>query len=492
MKKLYNNILLQLMLAVCIFGFSACQEFDIDSQPEGPLSIQTDAMESYNVLATAPGNVVFNISSNTPWTITSDQAWCTPTPSMSASSSLVSEIVVKSEANTTTKQRTAKLTIKAEGIDQVKVVTIVQYSKENLVVIPYDEMVPTEGGDISFNIISNKPWEIIPSTQFLESIDKTSGAGNENGEKEKITIKVPANSAARRSGEITVKTAFETVKFTINQDGVVIEQENPGESGTIDFNGGTGEQIIKIRSNKDWKVKLADEYKDWITAEKVSATELKISLKANDRLVKRTGEVLLTSTDIIPGFEGVPFVVTQKVNYWFDLNAENFIVDEATGNVKITRIGGNTVMSNYRFKKGRLVCEFESLHLTEGARLVFNMWQDEGPSTNFHYWLRSDKPSQFTCGGGYEWEQSTFKLATEEVNAIRKIELISEDDPGNPGKLRLRMLFDGVEKVNMPNKTDVYATNPAGNPGQTMYLGLFDAPADNYYVIKSIAYYPAE
>ena len=73
---------MQLILALCTFSFVACQEFDIDSQPEGPLNIQIDALESYTALATSPSNVVFNISSNTPWTIESDQQWCKPTPSM--------------------------------------------------------------------------------------------------------------------------------------------------------------------------------------------------------------------------------------------------------------------------------------------------------------------------------------------------------------------------------------------------------------------------
>ena len=138
MKKLYSNTLMQLILALCTFSFVACQEFDIDSQPEGPLNIQIDALESYTALATSPSNVVFNISSNTPWTIESDQQWCKPTPSMSAASSLVSEIVVTMENNTGKKARTAKLTIKAEGVEGTKVVTIEQASKEDLVVVPYD------------------------------------------------------------------------------------------------------------------------------------------------------------------------------------------------------------------------------------------------------------------------------------------------------------------------------------------------------------------
>lgn len=106
MKKLYNNTLLQLILALCTFSFVACQEFDIDSQPEGPLNIQIDALEAYTALATSPSNIVFNISSNTPWTIESNQQWCKPTPTMSAASSLVSEIVVTLENNVGKQMRT--------------------------------------------------------------------------------------------------------------------------------------------------------------------------------------------------------------------------------------------------------------------------------------------------------------------------------------------------------------------------------------------------
>lgn len=491
MKKLYRTIVLQLTLAMWVFGFIACQEYNIDSQPEAPLNTQIDALDSYTVLATSPSGVVFNISSNTPWTIDVSQQWCKPSPSMSAASSLVSEVVVTMEPNETAKQRTATLTIKADGIEQPKVITIVQVSKENLVVIPYDEMVATEGGEISFNIISNKPWEIIPSTQFLENIDKTSGVGNEEGLKEKVTITVSANSAARRSGNITVKTAFEEYTFSINQDGVVIEQEEPTESGTIDFNASETEKVIKIRANKEWEVKIDDEYKDWIAAEKLSNSELKIMLKESNRLITRRGRIILRTTEIIPGFEGVGFTVTQKPNFWFDVRSENFIVDEATGNVKISQIGNNSVISNYAFKKGHLVFEFAELNLTEGARLVFNMWPNAG-NTNFHFWLRSDKNCQFTCGGGFEWQQLTFGFTTEEVNAIRKIEFFVEDDPDNAGKLQIRLMIDGKEMGTMKNKTNVYGQAPGSNPGQIIYMQLADAPAGNYFTVKSITRYPVE
>ena len=87
------------ILAASLSTMFSCQELTIDSQPDAPVSIYIDALDSYSLAGTAPGRIVFNISSNTPWTITSDSQWCLPSPAMSASSSLVSEITVTTEDN---------------------------------------------------------------------------------------------------------------------------------------------------------------------------------------------------------------------------------------------------------------------------------------------------------------------------------------------------------------------------------------------------------
>ena len=93
---------------------------------------------------------------------------------------------------------------------------------------------------------------IITTTQFLENIDKTSGTGNENGEKENITITVPQNTGAIRSAEITVKTAFQEETFTITQDGIVIETKNE-EDAVNTMSGEGGEKTIEINSSVEWK-----------------------------------------------------------------------------------------------------------------------------------------------------------------------------------------------------------------------------------------------
>ena len=489
MKTLNNTLVLLILLLSSILLFS-CQEFDIDSQEGGSLNIQIDAHDNYTAVANSPSNVVFNISSNTPWKITSDQQWAKPSPSMSASSSLVSEIVVSLESNTGDESRTATLTVEADGINEAKLITIIQASKENLVVVPYDGMVPSEGGEIAFNIISNKEWKIIPSTQFLENIDVVSGTGDESGEKVGITITIPENAGSRRSGSITVKTAYEEYTFTINQDGVVIEQAEPSESGIIQFGWSETEKIVQVRSNTAWEVKVPSEYSDWMEAEAISESELKLTVKPSNKLSTRSAHVELSTVQLIPGFENVIFNIEQRPQYWFAGN--QVTIDEETGNAKMMAVVGNNIVSNYSFKKGRLTFDFEELNLTSTTRLVFNMWPSWG-NTNFHFWLRSDASTQFTSGGsGFSWEQKQFKISEEELNAIKRIELFVEDDPINVDKLQLRLAIDGVDKAILSNKTDPYIVDPNNNPGQIMNLQITVANPGDYYIIKSITHEPYE
>ena len=494
MKKLYSNTLMQLILALCTFSFVACQEYNIDSQPEGPLNIQIDAQDSYTALATSPSNVVFNISSNTPWTIESDAQWCVPTPSMSAASSLVSEIVVAMENNTGKQSRTAKLTIKAEGVKDVRTITIEQVSKEKLGVVFYDGLVATEGEAITFTIASNKPWEIIPSTAFVSNIDKKSGTGNENATEETITIQIPANAGAKREGKITVRTEFEEQTYTITQNGVVIEQEEDPESTTISMDGTSTEKTIKIRSNKEWKVEIPKEYQSWLKAEALSDTELKVITSVNNKLSTRVGHIVLKTKEVIDGFEGITFDINQSPAFWFNGSSDNRVIDEATGNVKIMAVAGNNVIANYAIKKGHLTFEFADMNLNGESCLHFNLWPNAG-NANIKLWLRSNKACTTQCAGGFGWGYKEFTLTTDELNSIRKIEFFVEDDTDNTGRLRVRLVIDGKEIANLNNQNNIYETDPSNNPGQVINLqfegGLTYTEGD-YYTVKSITYEPAE
>lgn len=495
MKKLFYNTFVQMVLALFVSGFVACQEYDIDSQPEQPLNIQIDALDSYTALATSPSNVVFNISSNTPWSIQSDQQWCKVTPSMSASSSLVSEIVVSMEDNTTAQSRVAKLTVSAENIQETKVITINQVSKEKLLVYQYDDTVLADGGEAKIGIISNKPWEIITSDAFLANIDKKSGTGNENGTEETVTITLPANPGAKRTGTVLVRTEFEEwTPIEITQNGIVIEIENNPE-GIIALGGGDGYNLtstsVTIHSNTAWKVEVPEEYQDWLSAEAVSETELKVSVTTNNRLTTRTGKLVMKTKEAAEGFDGVEFTVNQSIAFWFSQGEANRVVDAATGNLKMNFVTGNNMASNYLVKKGHLTFEFEEIHFTGNNILNLNMYPNVG---NANYRLELGQTTKLASAGGFNWTAPVTKALTlDEINAVKKIEFYVEEDPDNAGFLRIRVLLDGVEILQHPKRVNVYDDAPAGNPGAVINIQAQGTPgAGDYYIIKSVTYEPYE
>ena len=129
---------------------SSCQELSIDSQPDAPTAIYIDALDEYDLLAISPSRIVFNISSNTPWQIETDSQWCLPTPSMSAASSLVSEITVNTENNPDMAPRTATLKITAEELGLVKEITINQAARPEEPMVIEDPEVPAAGIDVTF------------------------------------------------------------------------------------------------------------------------------------------------------------------------------------------------------------------------------------------------------------------------------------------------------------------------------------------------------
>ena len=499
MKKLYKSISLQLLLILCILNLTACQEYNIDSQPVGPLKIQTDAMESYSALATSPNDIVFNISSNTSWTIESDQRWCIPTPSMSASSSLVSAVSVAMESNSSDKARTATLTIKADGFENVvKTITIVQASKEDLQVIPYDEVVPTDGGVISFNIISNKPWKIIPSTQFLENIDKTEGAGREDGSKETIKINIPVNTNVLRKGEITVKTDFDEFTFVITQDGFIIEQEEPTEDGVIAFGSDETEKIIMMRSNVEWKAKVSDEYKEWIAAEALSQQELRITLlKPNQSFITRKGQIMLTTVKPIPGFEDIVLDITQAVRFNYGSDRDKFILDENLGSLKVK--GNANVTSRFFVKKGHLVFKFNDFNLKSNAELYFLLSSADGDDCNINWGLTPNAgtpEASLRAGGGFAWcriiPEKVF--TSEEISKVRTVEFfIQENKELGGNKLKVNVWVDGKKFLETPDRNDVFITEgDKHQKGLMINLQTKSCTNDDYFEIISCEYTPYE
>lgn len=93
--------------------FWAIDEITITSKPAPTLAVTP---ETQSVSAEA-GTFDFNVTSNSDWTVASDQDWCTVTQNGSGNGTLTATF----EANPTTTTRVAKITVSTEGIEPVVV-----------------------------------------------------------------------------------------------------------------------------------------------------------------------------------------------------------------------------------------------------------------------------------------------------------------------------------------------------------------------------------
>ena len=144
------------------------------------------------------GNDSFTIKSNTSWTVSSDQAWCTVSPTSGSNDGTVS---IKAEENKNTTARSAIITVRYG--DKSTTISVSQAAADVLLTVSPTSLSFTEaGGSESISITSNTDWTVSSSNSWC-SVSTTSG--NNNGT---VTVTVGANTSdSSRSATITVKSS---------------------------------------------------------------------------------------------------------------------------------------------------------------------------------------------------------------------------------------------------------------------------------------------
>ena len=282
----------RIFATLCVLGAAAaCQQFEIDTQmtPEkeyANLRLVCDALTTYSVAASRPDNITFNVSSNSPWTVTRSGGaeWCTVTPSSSSASSLVSDVVVSFADNDSGEDRSATLTIAAERISKYYTVTITQAKKGKLYVTPVASDYAATGGPLTFTINTNVPWEIRTDVSWLH-FDPEKGNPDPDGRTMTITATADASGVMERVATVTVTAGDDEESFDITQKGSFDMTEITGE-----FPGAGGSQALKLRTDLPWTVS-AD--KDWITFDKESGagsnaqTVINVTAAPNDDAARK-------------------------------------------------------------------------------------------------------------------------------------------------------------------------------------------------------------
>ena len=266
MKTLFRPLALVAVLAVA----SACQQFYVDTQmtPEkaaASIRLVCDALDSYTVPATNPDNITFNISSNTPWTIVCSNGadWLTVSPSSSAMSSLISDVVVSARPNTEEFDRSATLTVRGENVAVTKVITIKQSRFGKLFITPISEDYSAAGGPLSFTIQTNVPWSVRSSENWLH-FNNDGGDPDPEGRAMTITATADPSNVLERTATITITAGDDEESFEVSQIGKfeLTELSTPFAS-----EGNT--QAIKFRTDLPWSISVDQ---DWLSFDRENGT----------------------------------------------------------------------------------------------------------------------------------------------------------------------------------------------------------------------------
>ena len=163
-------------------------------------------------VSSAPGATNFSVTTNaiTAWSATSDQTWCTVTPTGSGNGTITATY----SQNTLLSSRVANITVTVAGVSPVVVTVSQAGSSPTLSVTPPNQNVTSPAGVTTFNVTSNSSW-IVSSDQTWCTVSP-SGTGNGT-----ITANYTENtSVTTRVANLTVTVAgLSPVVVMVTQSG---------------------------------------------------------------------------------------------------------------------------------------------------------------------------------------------------------------------------------------------------------------------------------
>ena len=302
----HMKTLTRIFAGLAVLGaMASCQMYEIDTQmtPDkaaASIRMECSAVDSYTLPATDPESFIFNVSSNTPWTITlsSGADWLTVSPASSSASSLIADVTVTAQSNSG-EDRQATLTLRGDNIALTKVITVKQTRKGRLFVTPVPGDFAACGGPLKFTIQTNQDWEVHCDQSWI-SFNRESGAPDPEGRTMTIVATADPSEVMERFATITVKAGDEEESFDVSQKGTFELTEIASAFSAVGE-----EKIISLRTDLPWTV-MAD--KDWITFDQVSGTgdgslmAIKATAAANEGAIRKAN-VKVTAGGVEKTFE---------------------------------------------------------------------------------------------------------------------------------------------------------------------------------------------
>ena len=161
-------------------------------------------------VAVPAGSTTFGITSNAYWTVTSNQTWCTVTPSGTGNGNISAGFT----ENTSVTPRVASITVTVNGLTPIVVTVSQAGANPTLSVTPANQDVSENAGSVDFSVSSNTTWTAISDQTWCTVTPSGSGNGS-------ITASFSLNlTSVARTASISVSASEASpVIVTINQAG---------------------------------------------------------------------------------------------------------------------------------------------------------------------------------------------------------------------------------------------------------------------------------
>ncbi len=265
----------------------AIKNIDVSQGGQTPASPEISLDMNNMEFSAESGSKAFNIKSNTSWTVSSNQTWCSVSPTSGKNSG---SVTVKVSENTQTSARTATVTVKSEiGILTVKVT---QNEVNAAISLDTSTMEFTSSrGEQTFRITANTSWAV-SSDQAWCSVSPSSGSNNGS-----VKVKVSENTqTSARTATITVKTDAGTRTVSVTQNGA--SGQVSLSVSDMEFAAGSGSKIFSIKSNTAWAVSSD---KNWCSVSPTSGSgdgSVTVSVDENTSTSSRTATITIESATI--------------------------------------------------------------------------------------------------------------------------------------------------------------------------------------------------
>ena len=289
-----------------------------------------------DIPATPAGSTSFTVTSNTSWTVSIDQPWCTVTPSGSGDGTITANYSV----NPTVFSRVAIISIAAPGVSTITVTVTQSAGQGTLSVTPPNQDIPaTPAGSTSFTVTSNTSWTVTSDQTWCTVPASGSGSGT-------LTAEYQLNlTVIRRVAHITVTVSgLSPVMVTVTQAaGLPVLSVTPANQNVPASPAGF--TAFLLTSNSSWTV---TSNQAWLGVTPSGSGDgiVTATYQENPTTSIRDANISVT----VPGLSPVIVTVTQESRYIISgnltYNSEPNPQIPLTGyTVKLKTVPGNIVVA---------------------------------------------------------------------------------------------------------------------------------------------------